>query len=218
MQRRQLFCAYLWHFAVSQYINHTHRCRRAELKQQFVLPVLRRCLRGAGSADSCKMPNLSHTLPNCQHSLAVCLFICFAHGLHDLINTPAKLLQRPLTPVSSHCCPYCQSPLLAFPATLQLRLENFFLSLHTHATRSHTRSHTHLHTQCSPDARLWHVAKRRRRCPACQPNSGCRWVTWCDVWGGTIEWKPRKLNLLCKSGVKVRPTAAATAKVNMPSG
>lgn len=54
-------------------------------------------LRGAGSADSCKMPNLSHTLPNCQHSLAVCLFICFAHGLHDLINTPAKL-QRPLTP------------------------------------------------------------------------------------------------------------------------
>lgn len=148
MQRRQLFCAYLWHFAVSQYINHTHRCRRAELKQQFVLPVLRRCLRGAGSADSCKMPNLSHTLPNCQHSLAVCLFICFAHGLHDLINTPAKQLQRPLTPVSSHCCPYCQSPLLAFPATLQLRLENFFLSLHTHATRSHThtRSHTRSHT------------------------------------------------------------------------
>lgn len=97
-------------------------------------------LRGAGSADSCKMPNLSHTLPNCQHSLAGCLFICFAHGLHDLINTPAKL-QRPLTPhclLLSRCC-----PLLAFPATLQLRLENFFLSLHTHATCSHSNTHTH---------------------------------------------------------------------------
>lgn len=100
-------------------------------------------LRGAGSADSCKMPNLSHTLPNCQHSLAVCLFICFAHGLHDLINTPAKL-QRPLTPhclLVSRCC-----PLLTFPVTLQLRLENFFLSLHTHATCSHSNTHTYKHT------------------------------------------------------------------------
>lgn len=118
-------------------------------------------LRGAGSADSCKMPNLSHTLPNCQHSLAVCLFICFAHGLHDLINTPAKL-QRPLTPHSPLSPTLSMLSLVGVPCNSSVAARKLFpfaahtrnmLTLkHTHSHKTHTLSH--IHTQCSPDARL----------------------------------------------------------------
>lgn len=109
-------------------------------------------LRGAGSADSCKMPNLSHTLPNCQHSLAVCLFICFAHGLHDLINTPAKLQRLPHSPLSLSLW---LLSLVGVPCNSSVAARKLFpFVAHTRNMLTLKHTHTHFHTQCSPDARL----------------------------------------------------------------
>lgn len=94
-------------------------------------------LRGAGSANSCKMPNLSHTLPNCQHSLAVCLFICFAHGLHDLINTPAKLQRLPHSPLPT-------VSLVGVPCNSSVAARKLF-PFAAHTRNMLTLKHTHSH-------------------------------------------------------------------------